>query len=208
MNRTGHTGLGLLLYSPIAFVTITSGSIALFVLGFIITLMWVQAPDIDLLIPGLPHRGVTHTIPACLTAGLITSGVAGGVLTADVIPTNWHPVTATDPIWSLVVVGYSGGIAVIAVGSHLLGDALTPMGIQPFLPWSRRHYSLSVVRADNRLANGIVAVGGWLAVSGAVTIAVTGPFSGNILHSSRTNHGIHHNDVDNTTAHRGLSRTH
>jgi inner membrane protein len=59
---------------------------------------------------------------------------------------------------SLGAVGFLAGFLVVA--SHLLADALTPAGIEPFWPFSSENYSLGLVRADSIVGNyGLLALG-------------------------------------------------
>lgn len=180
MNKSGHTGLGLLVYTPVAFAVLALGAIDLFILGFVLTMLWVNAPDIDLVIPGVAHRGLTHTLAAAVTAGVLTGIATGGLLGTGIPPVEWPTTGGVGALEALTVGGYAAVITFASVGSHILGDAATPMGVQPLQPWSKRHYSLRLMRADNRLVNGMVAIAGWLAVSGAVVIAFPAFTGGNL----------------------------
>ena len=55
---------------------------------------------------------------------------------------------------------FVGLTATTAVLSHLFADALTPMGVTPFTPFSARHISYNVVKAKNRVANYLFLVAG------------------------------------------------
>ena len=51
-----------------------------------------------------------------------------------------------------------GGVTIL---SHLLADALTPMGIRPYAPLRDTEYTLDLFTAANPLANyGLLALGG------------------------------------------------
>ena len=58
-------------------------------------------------------------------------------------------------------------VAFVAVGSHLLADALTPAGVPLLWPFSSRDYSVDVATASNPVANyGLLVLG--VAACGAV----------------------------------------
>jgi inner membrane protein len=104
-------------------------------------------PDYDHRIPGLSHRGPTHTLAF---AGLVGAAGAGvGVGLATVLGGG----RAT-----LVPFGFA--IGALAVLAHLLADALTPAGVPLLWPLSGHDFSLSLTRADNTVANYVLlAVG-------------------------------------------------
>ena len=110
-------------------------------------------PDLDMRIPGIQHRGITHTVWFALVAG-ISLGVGGVVLGSS--------------SGALVAVGLGAFgflVGTLTVGAHLLADALTPMGVRPLEPVDDREVSLDVAKAANPLANyallslGIAATG-------------------------------------------------
>lgn len=139
MLKTGHYGAALLVYAPVGFVLLLVDP-SLAVLGGLGSVALARLPDYDLRVPFVDHRGVTHTL-LFLGAVAAVLGAAGHLL-ADGFGTD-QPQTA-----SLGVV-----VAGVAVGSHLLADALTPSGVPLLWPLSSRRYSLSVTRASNPLAN-------------------------------------------------------
>ncbi len=60
----------------------------------------------------------------------------------------------------------------ISVGSHILADALTPVGVTPFSLVDDRHYIFGVARADNPIANyALLGVG---AVAAGVVVLISG----------------------------------
>jgi inner membrane protein len=68
------------------------------------------------------------------------------------------------------VAGLLGYVGIHSVLTHLLADALTPMGIEPFAPLDGRSYSLDLWKASNPAANyGLLAVG-VLADAGALLV--------------------------------------
>lgn len=138
----GHFGITLFLCAPLVAVLVTSGhrvevprwvGIALFVTLF---------PDLDLFLPWFTHRGITHSLLVAVCLGIVVA-----VVTA----VRWGstPVPSTDSVRQAAL-GFTVGAGGIV--SHLLGDLITPMGIQPFFPVGSV-YSLNLVYAKDIGAN-------------------------------------------------------
>lgn len=157
MYRTGHYGAALLVYAPVgALAFLASPSLA--VLGGAGVLLLATLPDADLRVPLVSHRGPTHTVLFLLAvAGAL--GAAGWVLAAR-----------TAPATRTTVAGYAAVVGALGIGSHLLADALTPAGIEPFWPVSSRNYSVHVARASNPLANWTLLALGVFATAGALAL--------------------------------------
>lgn len=160
MHQTGHYGAALLVYAPAgALVCLTSPELAL--LGGVGVLLLATLPDSDLRVPFLSHRGPTHTLLFLLAvAGLL--GAAG-----------WVVAGRTGLAERSLLAAFAFLVGALGIGSHLLADVLTPMGIAPFWPLSSRNYSLRVTRASNPVANWILLALGVFATAGAVVL-VTG----------------------------------
>lgn len=141
MYRHGHTGVGLLLYAPVAYAALSVGQFELAVAGFVAMVWLAMLPDLDMRVPGLTHRGSTHTLAFAVLVAL-ACGAGGWVLGVEL--TGFGPRT-------LGVFGALVGL--LSVLAHLLADLLTPVGIAPFWPLSSRRYSLSLVYASNAPAN-------------------------------------------------------
>lgn len=97
--------------------------------------------------PFVEHRGVTHTLlflgVVAVVPGAAGYAVAGGV--------------GTDPVRTA---GLGVVVAVVAVGSHLLANALTPAGVPLLWPLSDETYSAGVATASNPVANyGLLLLG-------------------------------------------------
>lgn len=145
MHRPGHYGVALACYAPIGATAVVVGFETLAIAGGVVAVGGAMLPDLDQRLPGVSHRGITHTVWFALALGTVLgvgAGLAGGVAAG--------------------VIGSLAGV--VLVGAHLLADALTPMGIRPFAPVDDREYSLGVTTASNPIANyallglGIVAV--------------------------------------------------
>ena len=155
MYRLGHQGAALVVYAPLGLALLLAGRPTLAVAGGGISLALASLPDVDQRLPGVQHRGVTHTFAFAFAVGAAL-GAVGWLLGSDA-----GVATAAE----LAAVGFAVGTTVIV--SHLLADVITPMGITPFWPVSDRHYSVGVCRADNTVANYAL-----LGLGIAVTVAV------------------------------------
>ncbi|WP_435115049.1 metal-dependent hydrolase [Halolamina sp. C58] len=152
MYRTGHLGVSLLVAVGQPLAALATGG----------AMLWLaMLPDVDHRIPGIPHRGPTHSL---LFAVLVGGAFAGaGALLADGVGVVGHV--------PLTLFGFFVGF--VSVGAHLLGDVLTPAGVNLFWPWGRA-FSLYVTRADNTLANWGLFLLGIFAVAAAGALAAQG----------------------------------
>ena len=155
MYRLGHQGASLVAYAPLGLALLLLGQPTLAAVGGAVSLGLASLPDIDQRLPGVQHRGATHTLAFALAVGTAL-GAVGWLLGRDA-----GARTAAE----FATVGFAVGT--VAIVSHLLADVITPMGITPFWPLSKRHYTLDVCRAENRLANYAL-----LGIGLAVTVAV------------------------------------
>ncbi|WP_435332585.1 metal-dependent hydrolase [Haloarchaeobius sp. TZWWS8] len=156
MYRTGHYGVSLLVYAPVGAALLRADAPLLAVLGGTVMVALASFPDVDLRIPFVPHRGPTHTLWFALVVGAGTGAV--GYYSAGLF--ELAPMT-------LARFGFAVGT--FAIVAHLLGDVLTPMGIEPLRPLSSRNYSLRLTRADNTVANWLL-----LALGVFATVVVLG----------------------------------
>jgi inner membrane protein len=141
MYRLGHYGAALVVYAPLGLVLLLAGRQTLAVGGGGLSLALASLPDVDQRLPFVDHRGATHTLGFALAVGACV-GAAGWVIGVKA--------GAGSPV-ELAAVGFVVGTTGIV--SHLLADVITPMGITPFWPLSKRHYTFGLCRADNTLAN-------------------------------------------------------
>jgi len=159
--QSGHYGASLLVYAPLGFALHWLGEPVLAVLGGVISLSLATLPDVDTRLPLVSHRGVTHTVLFAVAVGAVLGAVG----------------------WAVGTLGGSGGetavrlaafgavVGTTAIGSHLLADVITPMGLVPFWPLSRAEYTLDITRADNRVANAALLVLGVLVAALTVLLA-------------------------------------
>lgn len=172
MYQVGHYGAALLTYAPLGTVVALAGHETAALVGVLACLALSTLPDCDYRLPVIEHRGPTHTL---LFAGLVgaafggvgyvlgDTAVAGQLLTDDLAGTGRSVRLQTAAF------GFAAGA--LAVLTHLLGDVLTPMGVNFLWPFSRKRYSLSLTRADNTLWNYGLLVAGVFATTAALYLA-------------------------------------
>lgn len=141
MFRPGHYGVALLLYAPIGAWLLALGTPTVALVGGAGVLWLTMIPDWDSRIPLITHRGSTHTL-------LFVALVAG---TAWALPTVAG--IGSMAVGPVLLRQFAAGIAALAILAHLTADLLTPMGVALFWPLTNRRFTLSLARADNRVAN-------------------------------------------------------
>lgn len=157
MHRTGHYGAAMIAYAPLGFVAAVLFGLELAIVGGAVAVGLSMVPDWDMRIPGVKHRGVTHTVYFAVGIGTIV-GLIGFLLGAQL-----HLGAAII----LAVFGFfTGGIS---IGSHIVADALTPSGVDPFM--SGETISYDVARASNPVANYALFVAGGIITIAAVATA-------------------------------------
>jgi len=151
MHREGHYGASLLAYSPLGFVVIALGFPTAAVGGGALAVVLAMVPDWDQRIPGVAHRGPTHTVHFAAVVAVLT-GLLGAGMGASVSDGN-----------ALVALGagvFGATTGAVAILGHIGADALTPMGVTP-LGEGGPYISYDVCRADSTLGNyGLLALGG------------------------------------------------
>ena len=164
MYRKGHYGVALLVFSPVAFVLVALGEVTLAVLAGAAMLWLAMLPDVDLHLPGVSHRGVTHTLGFAALVGVALG--AAGRLTAPQLGLSEADAFA-----------FCAFVGVLSVVSHILADALTPMGVRPLWPLLDRHVTLGLTPADSPVWNLLLlGVGAGVAVA-AVSLALSGSWT-------------------------------
>ncbi|TKR25729.1 metal-dependent hydrolase [Natronomonas salsuginis] len=138
MYRWGHVGAALFVYGPVGAALSRGADPWLAAFGAAVAVACSTAPDADELLP-IDHRGPTHTIWFVLGGTAVVASIAG---------------VAGAPIGRQVTVAATAGTAAaLSLGSHLLADSITPMGIRPLYPLSAWHHSFDITPAANPRAN-------------------------------------------------------
>ncbi|ELY57387.1 metal-dependent hydrolase [Natronolimnohabitans innermongolicus] len=163
MYQVGHYGAALLAYAPLGTVVALAGNETMALVGALVCIALSTLPDCDQQVPFLAHRGPTHSFAFAVLVG---GGLAG--ITAVLVD-------AATPLLDVGFVAFAFVVGTLSIVSHILADALTPMGIRPFWPLSRRHYTLEVTKAANSIANYVLfGIGATAAGLGVVIVVVLG----------------------------------
>ena len=129
-----------------------------------------MAPDVDHRVPGLEHRGVTHTV---WFAALL--GVAAALVAAAVANPPSRSSSSLHLPGRAAVRGFAVGAGAVLI--HLAADVVTPIGVRPLAPLSDAGGSLSLVSAADPRANAVMFAAGvalvcadrWGAAAGRTT---------------------------------------
>lgn len=157
MHRTGHYGAALIGYAPIGFIATVLFGLKLAIAGGAIAVGLSMVPDWDMRIPGIKHRGVTHTVHFAVVFGSVV-GLAGLLIGLQI------------GIGAGVVLGGFGFmVGTVSIASHIAADALTPAGVDPLMTGETVSYD--VARAANPIANYALLVVGGLVTAVAVLSA-------------------------------------
>lgn len=148
MYRKGHYGVSLLLYAPVGYALVRAGAPLLALVTGAVMVWLAMLPDLDHRVPGISHRGPTHSL---LFAGVVGAAFAAvaSVLSSALVP-------AGLPVNTVV---YAFALGAGSVLAHLVGDTLTPAGVNYLWPLPKT-FSLGLTPADSTVANyGLLAVG-------------------------------------------------
>lgn len=153
----------MLTLAPITFLLVATGYpvFAALVAGTVLYL--AMLPDVDHRIPGVPHRGPTHSL---LFAGVVGAVFAGAATLVE--PVFSIPVPGGLP---MPIFGFLLGFG--AVVTHLLGDVITPAGVN-FLWPHPKEWSLYLTTADSTLWNWGLFGLGVFAMAASVVLAIQG----------------------------------
>lgn len=162
MYKMGHYGVSLLAFAPVGFVLVTTGYPALAFLAGAAVLWLATFPDIDHRVPGIEHRGITHTLLFAVAVGAVCAALAQA-------PFYYLDGLGFTPGLLPAVFGFAVGAGGIV--GHLLGDVITPAGVKLLYPLSSESYSLYLTRADSTLWNYGLFVLGVLATAVAAAVA-------------------------------------
>ncbi|WP_158295125.1 metal-dependent hydrolase [Halorubrum sp. ASP1] len=166
MLRRGHTGMSLLVSAPFTGLLLAGGFVAEAIVFTGSLLAGGGLPDVDTRVPVVKHRGFLHTVWFGLIYGVLLGIVSLLVLTF--LYTNNSIVQSVVDIdslqWIAVVSGVGGFAGVL---SHLLGDMITPWGINPFEPVDDRKVKFELTKASNESSNTALLIVGFVAMIGA-----------------------------------------
>lgn len=175
MHREGHVGVVLALYAPLGLVVAVAGFRSLAVSGAVLAGALAMLPDIDMKIPLVKHRGFTHTVWFALLVGGVIGGL-GAYYTLET-GTSWTVRAGTVElppgfIGALGVGAFGFVTAAVSIIGHVLADGLTPMGVQPYAPYSNESYTLDLATASNPIANYLLLGLGLTLAGGALYLGV------------------------------------
>ncbi|CCQ33973.1 membrane-bound metal-dependent hydrolase (DUF457) [Halorhabdus tiamatea SARL4B] len=131
----------MLAYAPVGLIVFVAGFEGAAMAGAVGAGLLAMVPDYDQRVPGITHRGITHTVWFATLVGIglglvgLAIGSNDGILAAIGLGVFW------------LVVG------TVTILSHIAADALTPMGVEPYAPVRDDHYSYDLARAANPIAN-------------------------------------------------------
>ncbi|WP_410764972.1 metal-dependent hydrolase [Haloferax sp. DFSO60] len=164
MYRFGHWGISLLVFAPLGFALVLSGDPELALVAGGVMCWLAMLPDVDMRVPFISHRGPTHTFAFAALVGGVGAGLAYLAL----------PVLGFSTETTTTLASFGFAVGALTILAHLLADVLTPMGIRPLWPLSDRKFSLSLWRADNKLANyGLFGLGVFaVAAAGYLSVAL------------------------------------
>lgn len=166
MHKEGHIGLTLTLLAPIVVIVGNAMSVPVAIVLALGAIGGSGLPDLDLQLPLLKHRGWTHTVWCAIVAGIIGATIT--IITLHQLPLETYLNISTETI--LFAGGLFGFGMAYGVITHLIGDMITPMGIQPFHPVtpksiipltiSKHKFVYEIANASNdKLNKGASAVG-------------------------------------------------
>jgi len=167
MYRKGHLGVSMLVFAPVGYTLVSRSQPLLAVLTGIVMVWFAMLPDVDHRLPMVEHRGPTHSLAFAALIGAV--GGAVGLAAERLV--DLGPGFDQVIIFGVGLPAIGFGIGALTVIAHLIGDTLTPAGVNYLWPLSTRTFSVSLARADNRLANsglfglGILVTAGWVAVA-------------------------------------------
>lgn len=149
MYAPGHVGIALLVFAPLGIFLLATDRLRLAASGAVLSVLAATLPDLDLYVAALSHRGLSHTLVFAILAGAALGAVSSWSLAGWLSRRS----AVRMGLWVWLTTALS-------VGSHLLGDVITPMGISPFLPVSDAHLTLSLVYARNPSVNAALLFAG------------------------------------------------
>jgi inner membrane protein len=162
--RLGHYGVSLSLYAPIGLAFALAGEPTLGLVGGAGVLALARVPDYDQRVPGITHRGVTHTVAFALLVG---AAFAVALVALTQAGSNPMPAAEVAPR-----AAFAFGVGAFGILAHLAGDVLTPAGVPLLWPVSGRTYTVSLTTADSTVWNYLLFALGVFASAVAGLVAV------------------------------------
>ena len=169
MHRRGHYGLALLVFSPLAFLLNVIHASEAALMGILIVVGVAPIPDIDLHIPFISHRGITHTVWFVIAASTIATAVTWAAAIQGTQAVHGTLSTASAPNFVLPALGV-GFLVALGLITHLIGDMMTPMGIKPFIPVNDTKYAWKLTMSGDSTTNNVLFVAGLGATGAAIYI--------------------------------------
>ncbi len=155
MDRHGHVGINLLVFTPVACYLLIENQPLLIAMGFIGLMAIEPVVDLDTYLPGMSHGGTSHS--------LFAVGLVGALSAAAVYVFTGYAITSLteaafgqsmllggaaqeSPLNPMYNARHAFFIGAGAVCSHLLGDLLSESGIRPLMPLLSRNVSYPVIQ--------------------------------------------------------------
>lgn len=155
MLREGHVGISLLVAAPFFTILLSQAFVpeAIVFAGAII--VGGGFPDADTHIPIVKHRGFLHTVWFAGIFGLLSGLFVYGMTTLLYANNSLvqNGLALADLHWLALVGGLGAAVGVI---SHLLGDMITPWGIDPLEPVSDKKVKVELTKASNEGVNSVL----------------------------------------------------
>jgi len=90
------------------------------------------------------HRGATHTIPFAVLGGVIAIGLVYTLFYVSTVGVGAEGVLPYSPGEIAAIAGLSVTFSLL---SHIAADAITPVGVKPYMPLSRKGW-YKIVKLD------------------------------------------------------------
>lgn len=141
--------MSLSLFAPVGYWLVAGGYTAFAALVGATFVALAMLPDCDHRLPGISHRGPTHS--------LLFAALVGGVFA--VLGEQVEPVLEVAVPAGLSMSGFGFLLGFGSVLAHLLADVITPMGVNFLWPYPHR-WSLNVTPSNDVTWNvGLLAIG-------------------------------------------------
>jgi inner membrane protein len=150
MYKNGHRGLSLFLSAPIVAILLLLDLPVLGIFFCVSVFILASLPDIDLKISSIKHRGITHTVWFALFSGIVYAILVSGIVS---ITGSKNVLLQQFSVSYIYLVVFVFGTGFSGVLFHLLGDIITPMGVNMFSRQTNDAVSFNLLLAKNEVAN-------------------------------------------------------